>query len=130
VRGLPIFKTAEGIGFPIVAAGGSAIIATDATSALRPATPGSLIVIACDRLFEPVLQGTCGGSAEAALLARIPGIGTGAEAPVLIDRFDASPRTSISIYRQVGAGGAGTPSTGDVPQLKLPNPMRQLPALE
>ena len=130
VRSLPTFKTAEGIGFPIVAAGGSAIIATNETSDLRPATPGSLIVIVCDRLFEPVLSGTCGGTAEAALLARIPDVGTGPESPVLVDRFDASPRTSISIYRQVGAGGAGAPSTGDVPPVQLPNPFRILPKLE
>ncbi len=130
VRSLPLFKTAEGIGFPIVAAGGSAIIATDETSDLRPATPGSLIVIACDRLFEAVLTGTCGGTAEAGLLARIPGVGTGPESPLLIDRFDASPRTSISIYRQVGAGGAGAPSTGDVQQLQRPNPLRERPKLE
>ncbi|MBI3745593.1 MAG: hypothetical protein HY264_03550, partial [Chloroflexi bacterium] len=99
VRGLPLFKTAEGIGFPVIAAGGSAVIATSEASADRPIAPGATLVIACDRLFEPVLPGTCGGAAESWLLGHIPGLGSGAAAPLLIDRFDASPRTSISIYR-------------------------------
>jgi hypothetical protein len=112
IRAMPDFETAEGIGFPVVAAGGSAVIATDVASAHRAFSPGTVLVIACDRLFEPVLPGKCGGPAEAWLLARIPGLGTGADAPVLVDRFDASPRTSISIYRPVGAGGAGTAPAG------------------
>ncbi len=127
IRGLPVFKTAEGIAFPVVAAGGSVIVATDEMTALRPATPGALIVIVCDRLFEPVLDGTCGGSAEARFLARIPGVGTGIAAPALIDRFDASPRTAISVYRPVAAGGSGTPGpevAGQRPRARPPRTLR------
>ena len=130
IRDLPVFKTAEGIGFPVVAAGGSAIIATDPVRALRPATPGALIVIVCDRLFESVLDGTCGGSAEERFLARIPGVGTGVAAPALIDRFDASARTSVSVYRPVGAGGAGTTPTDVAGQRPRARPPRTLRVVE
>jgi len=99
VRGLPIFKTAEGIGYPIVAAGGSAIIATNEDDSRLALAPGALFVISCDRLFETVIGDPCGGAAEERYLGRIPGIGTGPAAPVLIDRFDASPRTSVSVYQ-------------------------------
>ncbi len=99
VRGLPIFKTAEGIGYPIVAAGGSAVIATDVETSKRPITAGATLVIVCDRLFEEVIGDPCGGPAESRFLGRIPGLGTGPAAPVLVDRFDASPRTSVSVYR-------------------------------
>ena len=130
IRGLPVFKTAEGIGFPVVDAGGSAIIAMDEATAGRPATPGSLLVIVCDRLFESILDGKCGGPAEAHFLAGIPGIGTGPAAPVLIDRFDASPRTSISIYRPVASGGAGTGPVDALLQRPRAQPPRILRAAE
>jgi hypothetical protein len=97
VRGLPVFKTAEGIGYPIVAAGGNAVIATDTGESGRPVEPGRLVVIACDRLFEAVIGAACGGPAEALFLAGLPR--PGATAPLrLLDRFDASPRTSVSVY--------------------------------
>jgi hypothetical protein len=50
-------------------------------------------VIACDRLFEDALQQRCGGEAEDARLAQLGAAGT------LIERFDASPRTVVSVYR-------------------------------
>lgn len=96
VRGLPIFKTAEGVGFPVITAGGTAVIATDRESAVRPITPGSTLVVACDRLFEGVIGASCGGPAESGYLARLMG---GDPAPPAIERFDLSPRISISIYR-------------------------------
>jgi hypothetical protein len=96
VRGLPIFKTAEGLGYPVVVAGGDATIATGRESALRPIAAGATLVIACDRLFESVLGDRCGGPAEDRFLARLTG---GGALPGLIERFDLSPRTSISIYR-------------------------------
>jgi len=99
VRGLPIFKTAEGIGYPMIAAGGSAVMSTNVETATRPLAVGATLVIACDRLFESVIGDSCGGPAESRFLGRIPGLGTGDDAPVLIDRFDASPRTSISVYQ-------------------------------
>jgi 4-amino-4-deoxy-L-arabinose transferase-like glycosyltransferase len=97
VRGLPVFKTAEGIGYPIVAAGGNAVIATDIAESGRPVEPGRLVVIACDRIFEAVIGAACGGPAEARYLDRLPGVRTGPPLR-LLDRFDASPRTSVSVY--------------------------------
>ncbi len=105
VRSLPTFKTGEGIGYPIEVAGGSAEIAMDEADARVPLRPGSTLVIVCDRLFETVIGDPCGGPAEDRYLSQLVGAGAGGTgaaggaAPVLIDRFDASPRTSISVYR-------------------------------
>ncbi|MEO8463062.1 MAG: glycosyltransferase family 39 protein [Chloroflexota bacterium] len=105
VRSLPAFKTGEGIGYPIEVAGGSADIAMDETDARAPLRAGSTLVIVCDRLFETVIGDPCGGPAEDRYLRELLGDGAdrdgnaGDAAPALIDRFDASPRTSISVYR-------------------------------
>ena len=99
VRSLPVFKTAEGIGFPIIAAGGNAEIATDLPSAGRPLLDGSALVIVCDRLFERVIGDACGGPAETIFIRRLAASDSSAVGLILIDRFDASPRTSVSIYR-------------------------------
>jgi hypothetical protein len=93
VRQLPIFKTAEGVGHPVVVAGGEAVSATDRDSAARPVEPGSDLVIACDRLFEEVMGDPCGGPAERRYLGRL-----GLE-PGLFVRFDQSPRISITVYQ-------------------------------
>lgn len=87
--GLPALKSPAGIGFPIRRAGGQ----------LVPAGGGSdPVVIACDRLFEPVIGAACGGPAEDALAAtHLAGQGLG-DPPTPLVRFDASPRTAISIY--------------------------------
>ena len=95
VRGLPVFKTAEGIGFPVIVAGGDAVVATDRESAALPPVEGATLVIACDRLFEEVLGDACGGPAEERYLAGLTG---GAQIPGLVERFDLSPRVVISIY--------------------------------
>ncbi len=105
VRSLPTFKTGEGIGYPIEVAGGSAEIAMDEADSGAPLRPGSTLVIVCDRLFETVIGDPCGGPAEDRYLSQLLGAGAGGTgaaggaAPALIDRFDASPRTSISVYR-------------------------------
>jgi len=96
VRQLPIFKTAEGVGFPVIVAGGRAFMATDRESALRPIVPDALIVIACDRLFEEVMGAACGGPAELEYLHRLA---DNARVPDLVTRFPLSPRIEISIYK-------------------------------
>jgi hypothetical protein len=96
VRQLPIFKTAEGVGFPVIAAGGRAFIATDRESALRPIVPDALVVVACDRLFEEVMGAACGGPAELEYMRRLAG---DARVPDLVTRFPLSPRIEISIYK-------------------------------
>ena len=95
VRQLPIFKSAEGVGFPVIAAGGRAFIATDRESALRPIVPDALVV-ACDRLFEEVRGAACGGPAELEYMRRLT---DGIEGVEPAARFPMSPRIVISIYK-------------------------------
>ena len=99
VRSLPVFKTAEGIGFPIIAAGGKARIATGLESSGVAPLDGATLVLVCDRLFERVIGDACGGPAETRYLRRLAASGSSTDALVLVERFDASPRTSVSIYR-------------------------------
>jgi hypothetical protein len=54
--------------------------------------------VVCDRLFEPVVGAACGGPAEDALVARVAAA-DGTRPFGLEARIDASPRTSISVYR-------------------------------
>ncbi len=100
VRGVPEFKSAEGIGFPIVLAGGTAKIATGLGSSGRPVLPGSVLVVVCDRLFERVMGDTCGGSVEDRFLRQLVVSGAAADGLILVDRFNASDRTSVSVYRR------------------------------
>ncbi|HEX5589261.1 MAG TPA: hypothetical protein VFX65_03090 [Candidatus Limnocylindrales bacterium] len=93
VRGLPVFKSAEGVAFPIVVAGGEVTVATDAATGTAPLRPDAVLVLACDRIFEDVIGDACGGPAEARYLARL------GAAPSVVERFDLSPRIAISIYR-------------------------------
>lgn len=90
--GIPDFKLPDGIGFPIVHAGGTIAPAGD------PGTGTSVLVIACDRLFEPSI-GLCGGPAEELLVDNLLAATPDIARPTLVERFPASPRTSISIYR-------------------------------
>jgi 4-amino-4-deoxy-L-arabinose transferase-like glycosyltransferase len=85
VSGIPAFKLPDAIGFPLAHAG-VAIQATDAVGA-------EYLVVACDRLFEPATELACGGPAEDAVVHPDGAWG------VLVDRFDASPRTVVSVYR-------------------------------
>jgi hypothetical protein len=99
VIGLPEFKLPDAIGFPIAHAGG--ILLNDLGEPVGyPKIPG-MTVVACDRLFEGPIGAQCGGPAEDAAVARLTErySGPGATPPALIERFPASPRTWISIYR-------------------------------
>ena len=88
--GIPEFKLADGIGFPIEHAGGD-------VGPIDGSRTDQVLVVACDRLFETVVGAPCGGPAEdAAIDDRFAGI---RPTPALIERFPASPRTWISIYR-------------------------------
>jgi hypothetical protein len=93
VWGLPSFKLGDAIAFPIAHAGGNL-----ATSSGMPIGAG-VIVVPCDRLFAAAIGAPCGGPAEDLLIDGLSGGSTGgASRPGLLDRFDASPRTSISVY--------------------------------
>jgi len=87
LSGLPLFKTTEGVEFPLRHLGG---IVGDAATA-------EVLVIVCDRLFERIIQADCGGPAEMRLAAASGRFPAGAEL-VPVSRFDLSSRTSISIY--------------------------------
>ena len=90
--GIPDFKLPDGIGFPIVHAGGTIAPVADL------GTGTAVLVIACDRLFEPTI-GLCGGPAEELLVGNLLAATPDAPRPTIVERFDASRRTSISIYR-------------------------------
>ena len=96
--GLPDFKLPDAIGFPIEHAGGQVATLVDTTGYPGIGMP---IVVVCDRLFEAAIGEPCGGPAEDALVASLTesGSGPGVAPPALVERFDASPRTSVSIYR-------------------------------
>ena len=94
IRTLPVFKTAEGTGFPVIYAGGDAEVTTDRSTAFEPFVPGSVIVIACDRLFEPVILYPCGGEAERRFY---DGRAPGDPFPAQVITFDQSPRVSITL---------------------------------
>ena len=97
IAGLPAFKLADGIGYPIDYAGGNAGDIVDLTGYPEGSLP---TVVACDRLFEAIIGLPCGGPAEDAFVGMLTRTysGPGATPPQLLDRFDASPRTSVSIY--------------------------------
>jgi 4-amino-4-deoxy-L-arabinose transferase-like glycosyltransferase len=80
--GLPDFKPADAIGFPLVARG----------VAVVPAAASDVLVVVCDRLFEEAIGAACGGPAEEAA------VGPPSRFVILADRFDASTRTSVSVY--------------------------------
>jgi hypothetical protein len=83
VAGLPAFKPADGLVFPLLRAGAQP--AGDAASA------GALVVV-CDRLFEVTMGAACGGQAEQAVERQRPAFSR------LVDRFDLSGRTLVSVY--------------------------------
>jgi Dolichyl-phosphate-mannose-protein mannosyltransferase len=88
--GLPDFKLPDAVGYPITHAGG--YLVADFMNASR-------IVVACDRLFESAIGAPCGGPAEDALIAaKVGSRPDGQPTARLVDRFDASPRTAISVY--------------------------------
>ena len=89
VLGMPTFKLPDAISFPVVHAGGAL-----AKGGVPPSN--AIVVIACDRLFEAAIGLACGGSAETGAIASLTEGGLGPYR--LVDRFDASPRTSISVY--------------------------------
>lgn len=96
--GLPDFKLPDAVGFPIEHAG--ADVGGYGIDLMGFPDGADVIVVACDRLFEGAIGRPCGGPAEDAYLSSLTAIGSGAEGvpPMVIERFDASPRTSISIY--------------------------------
>ena len=61
LQSLPVFKTAEAYGYPLVRDGRAVVRAKPATGA---AIAGSNLVILCDSLFDQAIGRPCGGQAE------------------------------------------------------------------
>lgn len=98
--GLPGFKLPDAGGFPIEFAGGE--VADHSGTNGIPSEAGPIVIV-CDRLFATAISLPCGGPAEDAYLAKLTesGSGPGGIPPRVVERFDASPRTSVSIYAPV-----------------------------
>lgn len=95
LRSLPDFKSVEAYAYPLVRAGWTLKMGEstgDATLTRGAATSGpeSLVVI-CDSLFEAAIGAACGGPAEATIAPASLG--------EPIDRFEAAPGRTISVYR-------------------------------
>jgi len=88
VLSLPDFKTPEAYLFPLQRGGADASM--DPAAMPTPTT----IVVVCDALFVD----DCGGPAEDAVIGGRPPTGSGAK-PALVDRFEAAPGRTISVYR-------------------------------
>ena len=89
--GIPPFKTADALRFPLERRG-LVPLADGATGG-----PGSVTVVVCDPLFDDVVGMPCGGPAEDSWAAGQ------ARAVHLTDRFEAGPRRVISIYTPAGS---------------------------
>ncbi len=87
--GIPPFKSADALRFPLEHRGASPLPA----DALAGSDPPPAAVVVCDPLFADPVGAACGGPAEAAWLAGY------APALALAERFDAGPRRTISVYR-------------------------------
>lgn len=94
LRSLPDFKSVEAYAYPLVRAGWTLQIGEetgDATLTLGATTPGpESLVIICDSLFERAIGAACGGPAEASIAPASLG--------EPIDRFEAAPGRTISVY--------------------------------
>ncbi len=90
---LPEAKPPDALGFPLTRDGVRVVPVAGSAA-------GSL-VIACDRVFRDAIGADCGGPAEdAAVAALAPGSGPAQPGAGwrLVDRFDLSDRTVVSVY--------------------------------
>ena len=92
LRSIPDFKSVEAYAYPIIRLG-VPVQMDHGEDNTRPATPstGNLVLI-CDATFEAVVGAPCGGPAEAV-------VAPAATFGDPIERFEAAPGRTISIYR-------------------------------
>ncbi|HJP89528.1 MAG TPA: phospholipid carrier-dependent glycosyltransferase [Candidatus Limnocylindrales bacterium] len=85
VIGVPGFKLSDALAFPVAYAG----------VPLQHIDPMGIEhwIVVCDRLFEDAIQQRCDGEAEDTALVAAGASGS------LVERFDASPRTVVSVYQ-------------------------------
>ena len=92
LRSIPGFKSVEAYVYPIIRLGVPVQVDQDKGST-RPATPSTgTFVLICDATFEAIVGASCGGPAEA-VVAPTATFGDP------IERFNAAPGRTISIYR-------------------------------
>ena len=92
LRSIPGFKSVEAYVYPIIRLGVPVQVDHDKDST-RPATPSTgTFVLICDATFEAIVGASCGGPAEA-VVAPTATFGDP------IERFNAAPGRTISIYR-------------------------------
>ncbi len=92
LRSIPGFKSVEAYVYPIIRLGVPVQVDHDKDST-RPATPSTgTFVLICDANFEAIVGASCGGPAEA-VVAPTATFGDP------IERFNAAPGRTISIYR-------------------------------
>ena len=92
LRSIPGFKSVEAYAYPIIRLGVPVQVDQDKGST-RPATPSTgTFVLICDATFEAIVGASCGGPAEA-VVAPTATFGDP------IERFQAAPGRTISIYR-------------------------------
>ena len=89
LRSLPDFKSTAAYAYPLIRAG--EVVLLDRASGDEP-VPGSALVVICDALFEGAIGAACGGPAEARIAPP-----DRYDEP--IDRFEAAPGRTISVYR-------------------------------
>ena len=89
LRSLPDFKSTEAYGYPLIRAGAS--VTVDAGSGPVAQEAGTLVII-CDALYATAIGAPCGGPAEAV-------VAPPARFGEPIDRFEAAPGRTISVYR-------------------------------
>jgi 4-amino-4-deoxy-L-arabinose transferase-like glycosyltransferase len=87
LRSLPDFKSAEAYAYPLIRAGRTVDLSGSTGGA-----PGGVLVVICDSLFEAAVGAPCGGPAESTIA---PPARYGAP----LDRFEAAPGRTISVYR-------------------------------
>ncbi|HXG40726.1 MAG TPA: hypothetical protein VNJ28_07260, partial [Candidatus Limnocylindrales bacterium] len=93
LAGVPAFKRASAIGYPLVA-GGRTVRELRAAAGDRLGPDVPVLVVVCDPLFEPAIGRPCGGPAEEAALAELGGPAGYA----LRERFSSGPRRTLSVY--------------------------------
>ena len=85
--GIPEFKNANAMRFPIVRRGVTPLNERDYEGA-------DYLVIVCDPLFDEVVGPPCGGPSEDAWVTATPGL----SGLTLADRFEAGSRRWLSVY--------------------------------
>jgi 4-amino-4-deoxy-L-arabinose transferase-like glycosyltransferase len=100
--GIPPFKNANALRFPLEHRGAAVLDARDPTASATGGRPAGVLV--CDPVFDGVVGEPCGGPAEGAWL-----VAHGAGEWQLLARFEAGPRRVISVFGTAPAAASVAP---------------------